>query len=264
MSARSWVTSCLFSFHLVAITLAAIPNPGGFPFEDESARRLDDDPVSARLTPITTRVAAWAAWAQRGLAKVTGPLRTLTQPYVRLGLSQSWNMFSEPFQVSRFVRIDYFLATSAGRSEPSHVIPQLVLPSLPDADVRLAYRPLDKAVTRAVDSYLAVVRAGSASGSGWEQQARARLLPMLRLFRTRFVAAHGVSEDRIRRTEVWVGTAPIPPPGVSSTATSAARRQILATYRAPQPRPVDALSYGSPSSRTEGDITWRLIYADQR
>lgn len=261
MSAPAWAVSLLIPFHLVAISLAAIPNPPNeIPLGPAS--RADADRISAAVTPGLARAAAWMARSQTVLLTLTRPVQVLTQPYVEGGLPQNWNMFSEPATIDRYVRLDFYVASGAN---PAAIFRELVLPSLHEDEARLSYSPVDKSVTRSVDSYLSALAEDAAAMSPEREAPSSSIAPLVRHFNARFRAGHGVTPEEIARTEIWIGSAPVPPPEApGGLKNRQRRREILKKYRDREPD--DAAQESKPlgSTHREADIIWQLVYVEWR
>jgi hypothetical protein len=155
--------SCLIVAHLVAIFLGAIPG-------------LDDfgaDPVvrgpSEHVTPVTAAFDAAAArivWLHRVTWALTAPLRPIVNQYLRLTSQfQVWNMFCNPAQSQRQVRIGYRLIAADGAR---HTEFQQVFPAgPPELKLVRAYFDsfTDKALAAGVENYRRLVRVADASNT---------------------------------------------------------------------------------------------------
>ena len=264
MSRSRGCISLLLAFHVVAITRAAIPNPRSLEVEER-----DGAPPSNLLSSVLTPVLDWsagvAASAQRRFLEVTAPIRPATQAYVDTGLPQRWNLFAEPMRQHRYIRFDYYIA-SENSTKPT-VYQELVVPTQTEADVRYSYRPVDKALRKSVNAFIA--RLDDDSPTGRAEDARAtpakRLAPMFRYFNTRFLAQLNVPADRLVRTEMWLGAAPIPPLGQQfDPAVYRQRLDHLTRYRDIEPdllAPVPYPAIGEHSQ--EVDVGWLLAYVYQ-
>ena len=248
--------SLAISFHLIAITIAAIPPPTRSPLTHQP--RLDGDPIAAILQVPLTSVATGLNSLQRVFWQWTSWIRPWSGTYVAAGLRQNWNMFASVLSVQRFVRLDYYVRS------PDHsqvqVFPYLILPSQDDDTPRLTFDSLDKAVRETLESFLATLRERPQR----PQAGAASLAPLLRLFTSRFAADREIARDDILRTEVWVGAAPIPPPGAPADRLAADRRQVLAEYRRGAPHVVTGPYPPPDTTRQEADLTWQLVYLTQR
>ena len=266
MSARAFLVSLLIVFHLIAITLAAIPAPTtDAPLEPTP--RLDTDPVAITLTPVIDRIATAVAQAETLLLRWTRPVSALTKRYVDIGLPQRWNMFSDPVTASRYLRFDWYVADPS-HSKAARLFRELVLPSLPESQTRWWYSARDKAVSVSLRSYQSPdEQEMSSPRSGDPRLPRhSRIAPLVKYFQGRFVAAHGIVFGQIVRTEIWGGAAPIPAPSDIARPTGYhQRRQILAKYRDPQPTQVTLTAHPEVwSTYREADIVWQLIYVENR
>ena len=261
MTARQWVISVLIAFHLLAVTLAAIPR--GVAGQMRTVTRPDGDPVAALLEQPLTRLADALNRTQRWLRRSTTVIRARTQPYIAAGLPQNWSMFSSVLVVQRYLRVDYYV--KAG-DQPVTLYQQLVLPSQVEGEPRLFYRSADKAVRVVMGGYLTRLRdedEGAAS-SGADDVDAARVIPLVRHFSSRFASEHGIPSDQIVRVEVWAGSVPIPPPGKAPAFPAQLRREMLNRYRAvaPQPAPTDRPSLWT--MRQQADLSWQLVYIDDQ
>jgi hypothetical protein len=88
------------------------------------------------------------------------------------------------------------------------------------------------------------------------------LVPLVRYFRARFERNRLHSEEKVIRTELWFGSAPIPPRGQRTEVENLARRATaLGAYR--EKRPSEVVLYQAPPEgtvRQEVDIQWRLEF----
>jgi hypothetical protein len=261
MTARQWVISVLIAFHLLAVTLAAIPR--GVAGQMRTVPRPDGDPVAALLEQPLTRLADGLNRTQRWLRRSTTMVRGRTQPYISSALPQNWSMFSSVLVVQRYLRVDYYV--QAG-DRPVTLYQQLVLPSQVEGEPRLFYRSADKAVRVVMGGYLTRLRdeEEGAASSGADDVDAARVIPLVRHFSSRFASAHDIARDQIVRVEVWAGSVPIPPPGEAPTFPAQLRRDMLNRYRtaAPQPAPAERLSLWT--MRRQGDLSWQLVYIDDQ
>jgi len=165
-------------------------------------------------------------------------------------------MFSNPVPADQYLRVDEYIA-STGSNRP-RVFQQLALPAQREDRVRLVHKFRDKAVLNALETFLVTRAKDPAAGIPKD------LEPVARYFREQFRQSYLHAGERVLRTDIWFGNAPIPPPG-QRVGRSAAdeRHQALARYwdgpseafpadTAPEP---DALQH-------EADIVWKLEYVD--
>jgi hypothetical protein len=257
MSADARLASVLILFHLVAISLAALPEPRLL--QDDEGRSIDE-PTPAPLPTIARlrdRAAAAQARFETAVTRSTAPVRKITRVYGSAGVPQNWRMFAAPSTEDRFLRADYHFGAGP---IPDRMVRRLELPRLPEDRFRLVYQSRDKALNRAVDGYLAAVEQRPAER---ESLADAWLDPVVRHLRTR-LRADGLlqSDGQLTRIEIRIGFAPNPPLGAPVDADL--YRERLATlerYRRgvviASPVPVRE-SLGS--TETDADITWLLVH----
>jgi hypothetical protein len=262
--------SVFVAWHLTAIAVAAIPPP-----EDVRVavtNRPPVEPISAWVAPRLDAVAAAASAAHRAVWAATAPLRPVVSLYVGLtGLAQHWAMFWNISTNDRYARVRYYVGpvSSAGDERPAWMATELVLPAHREDRVRLlqSYRDSyrDKAMEIATTSFLrrrppALIRPDTRPGELPDD-----LAPIARYFGRRFEGTHLSPGERILRTEVWLGTAPNPPPGSPGPVSPAARRSALGNY---DEGPVQARLHVPPyppyhAEEREADITWLLEYYEE-
>jgi len=200
--------SCLIVAHLVAIFLGAIPG-------------LDDfgaDPVvrgpSEHVTPVTAAFDAAAArvvWLHRVTWALTAPLRPIVNQYLRLTSQfQVWNMFCNPAQSQRQVRIGYRLIAADGAR---HTEFQQVFPAgPPELKLVRAYFDsfTDKALAAGVENYRRLVRVADASNTPLsDDDVTQTLRPFTRYYASQRIAAGLPRGTRLAAVEFWSGTSPI-------------------------------------------------------
>lgn len=261
MSPHHWLASFLIAFHLIALTLAAIPQPSErAPIEPLQPRQSDG--ASSTLSAGLNRFAALMASAEGSLLSNAHPIRQLTQPYVNAGLPQVWIMFSQPWTHDQYVRIDHYIRSDHGQ----HVTRELVLPAQREEKTRLVHAFRDKTINRTVEAYLLAIGDESSEQALAERPvAESRMEALVRHARSGGRPdGPGGGADFIR-SEVWYGRAPIPRPGVVVDLSSHRERlEILEGYRT---RVLEGAPAGPTyrlwASQREADITWQLIYIQQ-
>jgi hypothetical protein len=209
------------------------------------------------LGPPLDAVVRWVARIEPTLFALAGPLQTLTKPYIRAGLSQKWNMFSNPDIEAQYVRLAYYVR-SRSSSRP-RIVKELVFPADPEDGVRVLHDYRDKAVVNAQMAF----SLARTKQSG--QTPALAISPLVGFFRRRF-AASLAPDDTIVRTELWYGSAPMPPRGERlADETLQARLAVLHSYY-DGPVPVILGSQDFPTvgiEEREADIVWRLEFIDE-
>jgi hypothetical protein len=266
MSTVRWVLSLLIAYHLAALTAAAIPAPDALPFPSE-IRHPSNDSIAAAVTPVLDGAARSLSRLEPILFQLSAPVRSLTRVYSEAGLGgQQWNMFSTPYTVDKYVRLDYYVVRDADPLRP-RLLRELALPADDEARVRLLHQFRDKVMLNTLDNYFKEVAAASASGGEpFEPEAARRLRglePIVRYFASRLVRTLRPGE-RLVRTELWNGEAPIPPPDQGwEREMRTVRLAALAPFRQ-GPAPVAASEVTRYQQRgameREADIRWLLVY----
>ncbi|MEQ1761262.1 MAG: hypothetical protein ABL986_23380 [Vicinamibacterales bacterium] len=255
-SDRRWLSGAI-AFHLVAITIAALPMPSELAVIEPSSPP-PSSMLAPALAPLFDRLALVVAGVEPVLYRASAPLRILTQPYINAGLKQKWNMFANPGHDDSYMRVDYLVATD-GSGRPTQRVQELVFPAAREDRPRWRHEFRDKAIFSSVENYF--VRFESEEDVNASATAP-DMVPIARYFGRTFRQTLPQGQQLVR-VEVWYGVAPIPAPGEPiDSAAEANRLQALVKYRAPlTPRPTSSVSLERPGSRvTEGDITWTLFY----
>jgi hypothetical protein len=254
MSGRQWFISLLIVYHVVAVVVDAIPDPARMKPVLPEVRHPTEDAVASVLTPAFDRVAAWMPRLEPKLFAATEPLRWLTRPYIHAGLRQHWNMFTDVAGEDRYLRLDYYV--QSGGSRPRR-IQELVFPAGREDRVRVLHDFRDKAVINLLADFF-----DSQVQSPADVHTTDGLTPLVRSFTRQFKARELTDRDRVLRTEVWSGAAPIPPRGQAvPDSVLSARLEVLSSYYA---GPVSSVVSGSASRvvgdrEREADITWKLV-----
>jgi hypothetical protein len=260
MTAREWVLSLLIAFHLVAVTLAAIPRP--VPGRLTPVSRSDADPIAAVFNPPLTHLANELNSAQRQIHRTSSGFRAISRPYIAAGIPQNWSMFSNVLVIQRYLRVDFHVR---GSGKTPVVYRQLVLPSQNEGEPRLSYRSADKAVRVLMGSFLSRLRDEEEADVSDDSQGDPRSVePLLRHFATRFAQELATPLDEITRMELWAGSVPIPPPGEVPQFPAELRREVLNRYRTlePAPAPISRLPVGT--TQPQGDLTWQLVHVAEK
>ena len=197
MSSQRLALSLLILYHLVALGVNAVPPTDQLrPFTAVSS--LAPGQTAGRLAQGLDAAALWVEGVRTILFNLSGPLRTVTQPYVNAGLGQKWNMFSVVDTGDQYVRLAYY-ATSPQRSQP-RIVRELIFPADRDDRVRLLHDFRDKAVFDAHEDFTL-----SRSKQPTSTTASSSLIPLVRYFRQRFAATELRPGETIVRTEFWSG-----------------------------------------------------------
>jgi len=259
VSSDRWLVSTLITIHLVAISVASLPDPRELSLVGSASRpTAADDALARTVTPtLDAAVAALAPLEDRAF-RLTTPLRTLTRTYIQAGLGQRWNMFSNPLTADQYVRVAHYVESSRqpGRIR---VFRELVLPGQRENRARLVHMFRDKAIINSLEA-LAFNRLET------HDAARSSdLYPVGAYFGNRFKAAYLAPDETVVRTEVWFGAAPMPPPGRRLTERALQQRwDVLQRY---WDGPDEAPPAGTPplqgTLQGEADIAWRLDYVQK-
>jgi hypothetical protein len=256
MTSDTRLGSALIAFHLLAVVLAALPNPAERR-EIEAPPRVSDDAVSARLAPALDQAAILLTDLSDAILDVTRPIRAVTQPYADALVPQHWIMFSHPWTDDHYVRMDHYVQ-SAGAARPHRRVREIALPAQGEDRARLRHAFQDKATLSAFEAHHSdpeTDRDRIIARSSLEALVRHRRASLRRDGRVG-------SDDHVQRTEIWMGRAAIPPPGERVDAqVLRARLDLLRGYRegerdgsAPSERPRPM------ALEREADITWQLAY----
>ena len=242
--------SFLIVVHLVAISASAIPDPVSL----EAIK--SEEPTSGAnewLTPVLNRFVAKLTPVEADAFRFTTPVRALTRTYIQAGLLQKWDMFANPVRVDVYVRVAQYVASS---QQPGRVrvFQELALPAQHEDEVRLTHKFRDKAVLNAFEALAASRR----DEVGTDPDAA--LKPIARYFRNRFRTSYLTPDETILRTEVWFGTAPIPPKGERVSDSQLEERwRVLQRYWNGRVEE----QFASTTVQREADIVWSLAYAEK-
>jgi hypothetical protein len=260
--------SILLAWHVLAITIAAIPAPDTL---ETRASAPDLERESAFLNAAASLLQSSAAW----LWRAAGPLRSGANLWVRMtGLTQQWNMFSVPPQSDEYLRLRYFVESRpADGAGVQRVATELVMPAVREDRVRLAagfrgaYR--DKLVSAAVTRFRAKRDRRLIAPDTRPQALPDDLAPIARYFARQFAERSLGPSERVVRVEVWHGTAPNPPPGerndLETSEAYATRLSALQDYYAGPVETRTVVSRYSPyhALEREADIRWLLEYFEE-
>lgn len=266
---RRRLIAIFLGWHLFAIAVAALPPPNRlshFPKRDPSAAL---GPLSYRVTLALDGVAQVAEFFESGLWRLTKPVQPAIGYYLRMtGLAQNWAMFANPPTTAQYTRVRYYVQPRSGRL---WVATELVFPANREDRIRLvqsfrdSYR--DKAMAIASSRFYDRRKKSLVAPETRPEQLPDDLAPVARYFSREFARTHLADGDRIVRTEVWIGTAPIPPLGTELDEDARLERAVvLQTYydgpveqriRVPEYPPYHA-------GFREADISWLLEYYEER
>jgi hypothetical protein len=206
------------------------------------------------------------------LDDVTGDVRGGFISYLALtGLGQRWKMFSTPPETHQYLRVRYYVGARSvpaeGAAEPLWTATELILPAHREDQVRLlqSYRDSfrDKALMTALERFQVALRPRRLRRDMQSSELPDDLAPIARYFSRRFERQALRADERVVRSEVWSGTAPMTPPGSPPDPVSTeARWAVLREY------------YGGPVQNHFGhpvypiyrrvekaaDISWVLEY----
>jgi len=264
MSATRWAVSLFLIWHITSISLASLP-PAARPDAIGPARHPTDDPIAEMLTPALDRAAKTISGFNAVLSAAIRPLRRLTAIYVRAtGLRQNWNMFTRPWPDNRYARLRYYVASHASKAEdakPTRMATEIVFPKLQReqrAHLLQSYRAFaeDKAFMTAVEGI---------SPERSLAELPSDLVPTVRYFSNRYRRNHLASEERIVRTEVWLGRSPLRRPGAGIDPQAEGRTlALIESYGGPVEEAVKFGTYPPIHAiETQGDIVWRLEFFDR-
>lgn len=265
---RRLLVTVFLAWHLFAIFVAALPA------ESRRTQFSERDPASAlnpvfyRITLALDAVARAADMVESGILRATRPVRRVIGSYVRItGLSQTWSMFANAPTFAQYLRVRYYVESPAHRQ---WMATELVLPSHREDGVRTfqsfrdSYR--DKALGIAIGRFYSHRKTNMIDPGTRPEQLPTDLAPVARYFSREFSRAHLAPGERVRRVEVWVGTAPIPPVGTAADPDARLERAVaLSTYyEGPIEQrinvPPDPPYHGG---EREADITWLLEYFEE-
>ena len=257
------VVAAFVGWHLLAITIGALPNPAALP------SRVPRGAVAPVTTRVLDTLAAWYRPVVWGLWRVTAPLRPVTDAYLTLtGLGQRWNMFSNPPTYDEYLRVRYYVEPAGGAAP--WIATELLMPTEPEYEPRLAgafrdsYR--DKAFAIALNTFLDRRDRRLVAPDTRPGELPDALAPVARYFTHRFADRSLRPDERVVRAEVWYGTVANAPPGESIHLDALARRRtILERY---YEGPVEERRLVPPyppyhAREREADIAWILQYFEE-
>jgi hypothetical protein len=199
-------------------------------------------------------------------------MRRAFDTYLALtGLGQNWKMFSSPSSDHRYLRARYYVGlrveSGAGAGDPLWTATELILPAHREDQLRFlqSYRDSfrDKALAVALERFYTARDVSLVRRDTKSEELPDDLAPIARYFARRFEGVMLRSDERVLRTEIWSGTAPMPPPGSTPNQTLTEAR--LAVLRKYYEGPVQN-HFGRPvypvyhRAEREADISWTLEY----
>jgi hypothetical protein len=241
---RGLISACI-AFHLVALAVNSLPDLRQWP------------PIQPSRVPVLDGLAAYLQALAATMARIVAPLRPLTEPYITIGLEQKWDMFSNPLPTDQYVRVDQYVVSSG--SPRVRVFEELAAPAQREDQPRFVHKFRDKAVLVVRDEFLAAARDAKLAGPPRDVR------PLAKYFRDRFRRDYLNADEDVVRTEVWLGEAPIPPPGQRlSDGQLEKRLAVLQRYwDGPSERPTSTFVPPVGAAQQEGDIVWKLEYAER-
>ena len=266
---RRRLIAIFLGWHLFAISIAALPPPNRlshFPPRDPSDSL---NPLYYGVTVALDTAARGTEVVERAVWRSTRPLHRAISYYLRLtGLGQTWSMFANPPTVAQYMRIRYYVQPERGRLWAAT---ELVLPTNREDRVRAvqsfrdSYR--DKALAVALGRFYERRKADLIKPDTRSEQLPQDLAPVARYFAKRFTLRHlAGAGERVIRTEVWVGTAPIPKLGTAAdTEMRLERAVVLQTYYdGPIEQRLNVPAYPPyHAGEREADISWALEYYEE-
>lgn len=259
-SVRRLVVAGFVLFQVVAITVAAIPAPGDLPAIEPSGFN-SQSAVTRLVSPIADDAAVFVVTIAGELWRALGVVRALTGPYVDITAQhQRWHMFSGPLTVNEIVRARYYVArASEPSSRPAWLATQVILPAHPPEWWRLLASFRGSFSDKAISSTLADFRSHTA-GSTLRGEEREEFAPVARYFAGQYERRLAPGE-RIVRTEIWYGRAPIPPGGaLAATPDDVTAPTPVAAGIVEQHENFPPYS-GLLSREREGPVEWMLVYS---
>jgi hypothetical protein len=264
MSLSQRLLSAFIVFHLLAITIGAIPAADVLPKTSRSTS-VPTNVISHSVTPILDSLVPSVAVLQAAAWTAVSPLRPFARTYLK-GTRQfeRWNMFSRPTLGDEYVSLRYYSA-SPGRTL-LRGYSEIVYPSHPQGSVRLVQSYMDsfrdKAMASSLERYL-LAFSSAVKRSGLDASARAQehLAPIIRAFARRYSPTRLDPDERLVRADLWYGFAPTPPPGeVVSDEMREARTRVVDAYDHSELGVFPAADLPPVGAVTEeADIRWKLL-----
>jgi hypothetical protein len=249
MTRERCVVSLFIAIHLAALSVAALPDPGELTALTSAPRPSRIESTGAITNALEVLAAALLKF-ESFLFHGTGPIRVLTYPYIATGIGlQQWYMFSRPNTSDMYVRADAFV-TPVGKSAATRVFREILLPADDERRFRLFHQYRDKAILNTIE------KTGSVD---LQEKVPQVYEPLARYFAKR-VTAHVTPNEQVRRIDIWIGSAPMAPPGSEVEAADVeARLRTIEPYRH-GPAPI-ATTPTARATEHEADLTWTRVYS---
>jgi hypothetical protein len=256
-----WLIIPLVAWHIVAIVVASLPPP------EDTPRQAGGERAAAAMAK---RAIDWTYQGYSTIYEETrpvlGPVRRAARFYLRnITLGQNWNMFSEPPNSDQYIHLRYYVEP-VGEPGTAHVARELIFPARDEETFRApnaAYYE-EKALRNARQRFLTKLR--TLPNVTRVSELPRDLEPVVRYYSSRY-RRRLPEDEQLTRTEIWLGSAPVPPPGSGDAAQAAEREAVLGEYRR---ETADAAGGVAPAAhllphpvgtkQTEADISWTLFY----
>ena len=262
MARSAWVVVVLSAWHIAAISIASIPLASDM--EPPAAQSIPTQWISRQVGPVLDDVqGAWLGVLQVG-EPVLAPVRRVARAYSRaIRLEQRWNMFSEPPAMDQYAHMRYYVTSGTG--DVMRVDRELIFPAARRDDrfrfFNVSYYE-EKALRNARQGYLRRLR--TLEDVTRIAQLPRDLVPVVRYYAKRYRLRNLTDTETIARAEIWLGNAPVPPPGTPESEEVLARTSALAQYY-DDARPTWAARSHYPVgyAEREADITWTLVFVEE-
>jgi hypothetical protein len=263
MSRSQRLISGFIIFHVLAITVAAIPAPDKTLPEYRSSE-VGLTYLGRALAPLADAIVAPLRAFHVDAWSATHTLRAVARPYILATRHyEKWNMFWRPSRYHEYIALTYYVAVPG--SNLLRVHRELVSPAHGEGGTRLLNSPSDpfrdKAISLIIETYFdKVSRERARNPSAPLEPPQEILFPIVNAFARRFNATGIAADEALVRTELWRGTAPIPPPGqVTAPAVLDERRRTLEGFQGRvDVVPTDRLPRLGDGLQ-EADLTWILM-----
>jgi hypothetical protein len=263
MAKSAWVIVVLSAWHMAAISIASIPLASDM--EPPASESVPTQWISRQVGPVLDDVqGAWLGVLQAS-EPVLGRLRRVARAYSRaIRLEQRWNMFSEPPAMDQYAHMRYYV--TSGARDVMRVDRELIFPAARRDDrfrfFNVSYYE-EKALRNARQGYLRRLR--NREDVTRIAQLPRDLVPVVRYYANRYRTRNLTGNETIARAEIWLGNAPVPPPGTPESEEVLARASALAQYYDDARPTWAAMRSRHPVgyAEREGDITWTLMFVEE-